>query len=261
MALRRQKSQSQAKPTPYTPNFYGLSLDSSTDSGVLKTKPHPPSAYLDRLSRTHVALSQLVTEVPASDDDEDDDDDDNNEAKERQREREQRIAKMREHVLQAYDAAKGDPADGRWSALSRLLSMGCTAGGGRWVDTRADNHLNKMPPPACEWILAESEEEWAAWERARERDVRLKLRVESWKKTLVVEEEATRVKPRAKPQPAQLGFPVLNRPANAANVKPKAKPVKPNDTNKPKDDPHSKTPKKISDVPESVRLSRLLYVN
>jgi len=129
-----------------------------------------PSNYLQSLESKSKALKNFVEVPPSppsvSQQDVGDD-----------RRSEDGVAKLQGLVKQAYAHADGNTASGKWSAIPRLLRLGVTSGQrGRWIGARAD--LN--PPtlrPGMEYINAETEEEWAAWEKR----AAVKDRVEVWK--------------------------------------------------------------------------------
>lgn len=170
-------TQNQTK-TLHTPVFFpgsnpASSLNSLATSSVTSAST---TAYLDALSRTHVALAQIVPEVPDS--------------REGSPIDSERVEDLKEQVLQAYDLAGGDPADSKWSAISRLLTLTCTKGRARWIGTRNDikprDHSMSGDDDEEEFFLADTEEQWFEWERKREkkREGKEKLikKVETWKR-------------------------------------------------------------------------------
>jgi len=77
-----------------------------------------------------------------------------------------------DNVRAAYNAAGGQTSHGGWSQVYRLVNMTCTRSRFKKSATRIER---KDPEEGVPWILAETEEEWAEWEKAREK-VRSKLR-------------------------------------------------------------------------------------
>lgn len=171
----------------YTPVFY-------LSKGPTSPKRPEPKAlihYLDKLSRRHVALAQIAEDVPPSrpgspglevscgaditlrTGDE--------MLSEDQLKRIKRIESLRSKVLLAFDEAKRNPANGRWSDISQLLRTSCTAGRYRWSNGwKAPQDSARDPDPKSSWILAETEEEWDQWERRYEKKQHLKHRVHAW---------------------------------------------------------------------------------
>jgi len=75
-------------------------------------------------------------------------------------------------IRAAYNAAGGQPSHGSWAQVYRLVDMTCTRSRFKKSATRIER---KDPEEGVPWILAETEEEWAEWEKAREK-VRSRLR-------------------------------------------------------------------------------------
>ncbi|KAF8802985.1 hypothetical protein BYT27DRAFT_7260554 [Phlegmacium glaucopus] len=174
--------------TLYTPVFFSSSSEQpprgsrSTNSANLKV----PSAYLNALSRTHIALAQIVQEVPSSRPGSPTEDADGSYPDLSTKER---ISALRARVKEAWTMAEGNPADGKWTLLTHLLRMSVTSGkAGRWAGTRAD--LKAPDAPEGGWINAVTEAEWAEWEKR----VGLKDKVENWRVRLETHEDlATQV--------------------------------------------------------------------
>lgn len=79
---------------------------------------------------------------------------------------------VRDNVLAAYKAVDGQTSHGGWAQVYRLVDMTCTRSRFKKSATRIER---KDPEEGVPWILAETEEEWAEWEKAREK-VKAKLR-------------------------------------------------------------------------------------
>jgi hypothetical protein len=108
---------------------------------------------------------------------------------------EERTNTLRERVLEAYAKADGNPADGKWVFLSRLLRMGVTSGhGGRWAGARTDVcPADELNGDELHWINADTESQWKEWE-LRDREERiLRDKVESWKRKLVTQQTPSSV--------------------------------------------------------------------
>ncbi|KAF8891084.1 hypothetical protein CPB84DRAFT_1383515 [Gymnopilus junonius] len=153
----------------------------------------PNLTYLEDLQRKHHALAQIVREeppspprLPSSDDSEDDDGHGYEEAAFLAA-REERIAVLKQRVREAFIEADGNPADGKWALVARLLKMESTSGQyGRWSGTRTD----RRPPQPLEgdgigWINAETEVEWNEWEKKYLEERRLKDKVENWQRRVL----------------------------------------------------------------------------
>jgi len=190
MAMNKQPPTTmlQRTKTLYTPVFYSPehSLSSSISTPMtFSAKPTSKtySAYLDYLSRTHVALAQIVKEVPPSrhgspmteGEEEDVYVDVDSEA---------RVEALRERVRDGFEVAGGEPADGKWGLLVQLLRTGCTRGRYRWMRTRADGEAAKS---GSGWVLANTEAEWFELERRMEEEERVTRKVESWKRKVDID--------------------------------------------------------------------------
>jgi hypothetical protein len=77
-----------------------------------------------------------------------------------------------DNIRAAYNAAGGQTSHGSWSQVYRLVDMTCTRSRFKKSVTRVER---KDPEEGVPWILAETEEEWAEWEKAREK-LKSKLR-------------------------------------------------------------------------------------
>ena len=94
------------------------------------------------------------------------------------------MSALRARVKEVWAKAEGNPADGKWMALTHLLRIGVTSGkAGRWAGTRTD--LKSPAAPDGGWINAATEAEWAEWEKK----VNVKDKVENWKMRLETQEE------------------------------------------------------------------------
>ena len=168
--------------TLYTPVFFSSSeqprgSNRSAASATLKK----PSAYLNSLSRTHIALAQIVQEEPSSRPGSPTEDADGSYPDSFTHER---VSALRARVQEAWTRTDGNSADGKWTALTHLLRMGVTSGkAGRWAGTRAD--LKAPGAPDGGWINAATETEWEEWEKR----INVKDKVENWKMRLETQEE------------------------------------------------------------------------
>ena len=77
-----------------------------------------------------------------------------------------------ENIRTAYNAAGGQTSHSSWSQVYRLVDMTCTRSRFKKSVTRVER---KDPENDVPWILAETEEEWAEWEKTREK-LKSKLR-------------------------------------------------------------------------------------
>ncbi|PPQ99175.1 hypothetical protein CVT24_009266 [Panaeolus cyanescens] len=109
------------------------------------------STYVEEIARKR-ALESDIIEVPASPPRGDDEPN------------EDRIAQLKKRVEDVYKITRGNPSDGQWAKMSRVLRLGVTSGRHRWIGTRKDL---KAPEEHKEvpWINAETEQEWSQWER------------------------------------------------------------------------------------------------
>ncbi|KAF9239088.1 hypothetical protein BU15DRAFT_74778 [Melanogaster broomeanus] len=81
-----------------------------------------------------------------------------------------RVQKLEEAVREAFDAAGGEPADGRWTHVSQMLKMGCVRR--RYWSVYEDDE--RPTEEDVEWILPDGEEEWIEWEKKRQENRGLK---------------------------------------------------------------------------------------
>ncbi|KAJ7104270.1 hypothetical protein B0H15DRAFT_795062 [Mycena belliarum] len=147
-------SQNAAVKTLYTARFF--ETPSSSDSTRPPSSKPQPSAYLEGLFQTHVALNQME-EVPDSRPNSPD------------RVDPERVEALRKQVVEAFNAAK-NPASGKWGILANLLQTGTAKGKYRYITTTADD---TPPDPGPDgWILPDTEEEWLALEKKRKEDRR-----------------------------------------------------------------------------------------
>lgn len=77
-----------------------------------------------------------------------------------------------DNIRAAYNAAGGRTSHTSWSRVYRLVDMTCTRSRFKKSATRVER---KDPEKDVPWILAETEEEWAEWEKSREK-LKSKLR-------------------------------------------------------------------------------------
>ncbi|KAJ7475720.1 hypothetical protein FB451DRAFT_1244457 [Mycena latifolia] len=136
-------SKNAAVKTLYTAKFF--EAPSSSDSTNPPSSKPQPSAYLEGLFQTHVALNQME-EVPDSRPNTPD------------RVDPERVEALRKQVVEAYNAAK-NPASGKWGILANLLQTGTAKGKYRY------------PGPEG-WLLPDTEEEWFAYEKKRKEERR-----------------------------------------------------------------------------------------
>ncbi|KAG6916411.1 hypothetical protein DXG01_006939 [Tephrocybe rancida] len=147
--------------TLYTPVFYATPLSSLLDA----EKPFP-KLYLERMSKKHIALATKVQEVPPSRSASPDSDEHSA----------ARVDALRKRAEEAFKQANGDPADGKWAALSQILKLN-VARNRRWLHTTTEG---KMAESSFGWINAETEEEWEEWDTKWLAADRVKRKVEDW---------------------------------------------------------------------------------
>lgn len=147
--------------TVYTPVFYKTPQPSASASSTHSTDI--PATYLDSLSRKHIALAQIVKEIPGEDEDP---------------ESNERVELLRKRVVEAFELANGDPADGKWALIVKLLRLGTTRGRSRWLGSSREGQTIAS---STGWINANTESEWLEWERKWKEEDQLKRKVESWK--------------------------------------------------------------------------------
>lgn len=160
--------------TLYTPIFYATPHPSGSSSIPRDTIP---AVYLDCLSRKHIALAQIVQEVPSSRCGSPFD----GEAEEEDSESKTRVEALSRRVKQAFEFAKGDTADGKWTLLVQLLRLTSTRGGPRWVGSTTEG---KKADSTSGWVNARTETEWRDWEKKWKEDHALKQKVEIWKQNI-----------------------------------------------------------------------------
>lgn len=111
------------------------------------------ATYVGDIARKRAAMVSEIVEVPASPPHGD------NEPNE------DRIAQYKQRVKEIYSITNGNPSDGQWAVMSRVLRLSVTSGKHQhWTGTRTDL---KAPEEHKElkWINADSEQEWAQWEK------------------------------------------------------------------------------------------------
>ena len=137
----------------YTPIFPPVPISvpfSSSPSSSNATPSSTPSSWITLLSQRHIALAATPLELcPPSSPKLD----------------ENHVGEIRQKICDAVKAAKGDASMGKWAHVSRLTKLGCTRG--RWQGAGM-RHLEPKPMGDREWFLAETDEEWVAWEKNRE---------------------------------------------------------------------------------------------
>ncbi|KAF9460911.1 hypothetical protein BDZ94DRAFT_1265033 [Collybia nuda] len=150
--------------TVHTPIFYTTPQPSASTSSTHSADT--PTTYLDNLSRKHVALAQIVEEIPGEDEDP---------------ESKERVEILRKQVIGAFELAKGEPADGKWTAVAQLLRLKATRGRSRWLGSSREG---RTIVSSTGWINARTESEWSEWERKWIEEDKVKRKVESWKQKL-----------------------------------------------------------------------------
>ncbi|KAG6835283.1 hypothetical protein H0H93_003142 [Arthromyces matolae] len=153
--------------TLYTPVFYATP---SSSSSRLDASQPIPKAYLERMSKRHIALACKVEEVPSSRPGSPTTEDLAG----------ARVDALRQRVKEALDYAHADPSDGKWSAVVRLLKLRATQKR-RWLNTTTEG---KPAESSLGWINATTEEEWEDWEVKWKEEDRVKKKVETWQKDL-----------------------------------------------------------------------------
>ncbi|KAF4614959.1 hypothetical protein D9613_003512 [Agrocybe pediades] len=178
-------------------------------NGRKKEKLGPGAEYLSALKKRHGDLATIVGELdsPAA-----------YWNKQSHSVSCERVTTLRAHVADLLKSAQYNPADGRWLFLSHVLNLVCTASGGggassgygyRWAGARPDlapamdlfdwksesehgEHGQVKPrkrgkgQDKAPFFNARTEEEWKEYEREWFEDRRLKLKVEEWKRGLVL---------------------------------------------------------------------------
>lgn len=207
-----------AVPRSPTKSFYST----ASSSTIPQRDNETPQEYYSSLLQRAAALSNISEDATTS------------------QLSEERMTKLRSGVVDAFDKAKGERANGLWSAIPRILRLQCTAAHhpGRYMRTRTRTSTlsTTLPSPSSPFILAETDEEWEAWVAKREKA----KRVESWSRN--VAEQAEPLEPKSEePSKAQrlarknaantkkaaskegtLGFPVVKRASLQASAKGKA---------------------------------------
>ncbi|EFI28505.1 hypothetical protein CC1G_14037 [Coprinopsis cinerea okayama7 len=208
---RSQPLASASSKTLFTPVFYdssepGPSSRSSNDQnglqGASSNLSDATMKRLQELSRMHVALSQSVPEVPASDCGSPRPSTPPGKEKARELSPEAlddlragiespvaqnpRIRNLRKKIVAALEDCNYDSSNGKWAILPSLVKIGVISGGARWVGARGDDPKGTTSIyDNVEWCNAETEEEWFQWERKFENEMKLRSRVERWKQGIV----------------------------------------------------------------------------
>ncbi|KAK7462772.1 hypothetical protein VKT23_007356 [Stygiomarasmius scandens] len=126
------------RKTIHTPVFQAPIVRSSSSKNKSKNKnknvvpeEHAEAVrvYVEQLSRQHLALAQMFKEIPPSrpgSPASDEDDEAWTNVEFTSSEMKERVEALRARVLEAFDEADGDPADGRWHIMHQMLRLGCT---------------------------------------------------------------------------------------------------------------------------------------
>ncbi|KAJ6618158.1 hypothetical protein B0H10DRAFT_2189650 [Mycena sp. CBHHK59/15] len=163
--------------TLYTAKFYETP-SSSESTNPSSLKPHP-SAYAARLFEKHVSLA----EIPEAPDSRPGSPESEHMNADSEQVNPERVEALRKQVVEAYNAASGNPANGKWGLLTALLQTGAAKSRYRWHGTKTDA-VPPKPPSGGRWFLPDTEEEWFEWEKKREDDLRLQEKVENWQRTV-----------------------------------------------------------------------------
>ncbi|THH21486.1 hypothetical protein EW146_g99 [Bondarzewia mesenterica] len=135
--------------TPVFPSMPPVPPLSSSASSSNETSAQNPSSWIALLSQRHLTLASLPLELcppsPTA----------INEA---------HVDQIRQKICGVIKAAKGETSSGRWSNVAELTKMGCTRG--RWQGI-VRHEAEQSSPEDREWFLAETDEEWADWEKKR----------------------------------------------------------------------------------------------
>jgi len=172
----------QAAPKPVSSSSEGPSIPLYSTPTFTIGPLGKYAAYIKQLSKKYEALAKVMHDEPPSPPrigfSESDHED-----------QEHRIYALRERVKEAWVNADGNPADGKWAFLSKILQMGSTSGRrGRWIGARPDVKTpEQLEGNSLGWLNAKSEGEWKEWERKFNQERRVKEKVESWKRRVDVE--------------------------------------------------------------------------
>ncbi|KAJ8094063.1 hypothetical protein PM082_009954 [Marasmius tenuissimus] len=97
---------------------------------------------------------------------------------------------LKRQVQEVYSSIDGNTADGRWTIISRMLKLPCTRGERVWITPRA----GEIKEPESETIAEQKSDETVVEGRSprsprsakKLKEARLKEKVESWQKNVVV---------------------------------------------------------------------------
>ncbi|TFK65175.1 hypothetical protein BDN72DRAFT_962726 [Pluteus cervinus] len=178
---RKPQVRNRTSKSLYTPIFYAPS--SSLAAASDGEPPTQTSAYLRELGKLHVAIAGM-TEVPPSPSSSpgplSGDDDPHDVAGDvRDAERNSRVEKLKKRVQEAYEAADGEPANGKWTLVAQLLKLPLARGRYKYFTARADGR--RPPTPERGWLNTSNEDQWMAWETKRLVEHRLYSRVDGWR--------------------------------------------------------------------------------
>ncbi|KAI0308783.1 hypothetical protein OF83DRAFT_1160133 [Amylostereum chailletii] len=138
-------------PPPPRPKRPPASFSSGTTSSE-PTKSVAPT-YNERLLHRHLAIASvpavLCPPSPTSSTNKDS------------------VDLLREQIRKAVTAARGQPSSSKWAHVDSLTRLGCARG--RWVGV--GRRAPKVPAQTedREWFIAETDEQWAEWEKNPER--------------------------------------------------------------------------------------------
>ena len=199
---------SRTKATPYTPVFYTTPRSSVS---ATESRTDVLDKYLDCLSRKHIALAQIVQEMPSSRcgspiGEEDQYEDLGSKA---------RVDALVQRVRQAFQNANGEPADGKWAIILQLLQLTSTKGRSRWVGTTLEG---KKAESSIGWVNADTEEEWTEWETTWNNARLLQQKVESWQQKVEFDPAAAGESPEFSDLPQEHQTQTQKEPAQVRRV-------------------------------------------
>lgn len=159
-----------------------LSFVSSSSSPT--EGPLSPQEYLKRLHKAAQDLKEVPQIPPSASDIMD----------------EERVVRIQDKVIATLRDCRGTTSDGRWSNISETLKLECTLAGTRYIGTRLVPDKESILPET-DWILAETEEEWKAWEKQRGGQLKLKKRVKDWAETIEFVDDVESLPSTGPPKP------------------------------------------------------------
>jgi hypothetical protein len=204
----------------------GIKFSDTSDSSVYQPQPPTGGGYFDQLDRQRCAIISITEEQlcppsrptsPGFD---------------------TRVDSLRQKVVEAWALAGGEPSNGKWGVIARLLRTGCTTGNYVIEPVRFEKALSKrrrflkLPDTEDEWFELEQQSTLKS-----DRDNALHRKIEIWQADVmpnasdintvtsahegVLSNAYSQGSAKLSKKSSQLGFPVVKASSNLTSSKKK----------------------------------------